>query len=72
LLIGPAGFTVASVILFVCVARGFGSRAILRDALTGAAFALVAYFGFAKTLGINIGAGFVENALERLLGMAGG
>jgi putative tricarboxylic transport membrane protein len=72
LLIGPAGFTLASVILFVCVARGFGSRAILRDALIGAAFALVAYFGFAKTLGINIGAGFVENALERMLGMAGG
>jgi putative tricarboxylic transport membrane protein len=72
LLIGLAGFTVASVILFVCVARGFGSRAILRDALIGAAFALLAYFGFAKTLGINIGAGFVENALERLLGMAGG
>ena len=71
LLIGPAGFTVASVILFVCVARGFGSRAILRDALIGAAFALIAYFGFAKTLGINIGAGFVENALESLLGMTG-
>lgn len=72
LLIGPAGFTVASVILFVCVARGFGSRAILRDALIGAAFALIAYFGFAKTLGINIGAGLVENFLESLLGMAGG
>src|SRR5918994_6131616 len=72
LLIGPAGFTVASVVLFVCVARGFGSRAILRDALIGAAFALIAYFGFAKTLGINIGAGLVENFLESLLGMTGG
>jgi len=27
--------------------------------------ALVAYFGFAKTLGINIGSGFVEEALDR-------
>jgi putative tricarboxylic transport membrane protein len=72
LLIGPAGFTLASVILFVCVARGFGSRAIPRDAAIGAAFALVAYFGFAKTLGINIGSGLVEDALERLLGAAGG
>jgi putative tricarboxylic transport membrane protein len=34
-LIGPAGFTIASVILFVCVARGFGSKAIVRDALIG-------------------------------------
>jgi putative tricarboxylic transport membrane protein len=71
LLIGPAGFTLASVIMFVCVARGFGSRRIVRDALIGAAFALLAYFGFAKTLGINIGSGLVENALESLLGMTG-
>lgn len=71
LLIGPAGFTIASVVVFVCVARGFGSRRIVRDALIGAAFALIAYFGFAKTLGINIGSGLIENFLESLLGMAG-
>ena len=69
LLIGSAGFTVASVILFVCVARGFGSKAIVRDTLIAAAFALVAYFGFAQTLGINIGSGIVENAIERIIGM---
>jgi len=72
LLIGSAGFTLASIALFVCVARGFGSRAILRDAAIAAAFALVAYFGFAKTLGIDIGAGLVENAIERVLGLGGG
>jgi putative tricarboxylic transport membrane protein len=71
LLIVPAGFTIASVILFVCVARGFGSKAILRDAAIGAAFALIAYFGFAKTLGINIGAGLIENAIERVIGTEG-
>lgn len=67
LLIGPAGFTLASVILYVCVARGFGSHNTPRDAGFGLTFALIAYFGFAKTLGINIGAGFVENWLESLL-----
>ena len=72
LLISNAGFTIASVILFVCVARGFGSKAIMRDAAIGAAFALVAYFGFAETLGINIGAGIVETAIERVLGIAPG
>ena len=72
LLIGTAGFTIASIILFVCVARGFGSKAILRDAAIGAAFALVAYFGFAQTLGINIGAGIVETAIERVLGIGQG
>jgi putative tricarboxylic transport membrane protein len=69
LLITHAGFTIASVVLFVCIARGFGSKAILRDALIGAAFALIAYFGFAQTLGINIGAGLVENALNSLFGL---
>jgi len=69
LLITHAGFTIASIVLFVCVARGFGSKAILRDAAIGAAFALIAYFGFAQTLGINIGAGLVENALNSLIGL---
>jgi putative tricarboxylic transport membrane protein len=72
LLIGNAGFTLASIVLFVCVARGFGSKAIVRDAAIGAAFALVAYFGFAQTLGINIGAGLVENAIERVFGIEQG
>ena len=63
-LISQTGFALASIVLFVCTARGFGSRAIVRDALIGLAFALVAYFGFAKTLGINIGAGMIENLLE--------
>jgi putative tricarboxylic transport membrane protein len=71
LLIGSAGFTIASIILFVCVARGFGSKAIVRDALIGAAFALIAYFGFATTLGINIGSGLLESAIERVIGVEG-
>ena len=62
--IGPLGFTLASILLFVCVARGFGSRQIVRDALIAAAFALTAYIGFAKALNINIGAGLIENAIE--------
>jgi putative tricarboxylic transport membrane protein len=64
LLIGPAGFTIASTVMFALVARGFGSRRLLRDAGLGFALALAAYFGFAKALGVNIGAG----PLERLLG----
>jgi putative tricarboxylic transport membrane protein len=54
------------------VARGFGSKAILRDAGIGAAFALIAYFGFAQTLSINIGAGILENALNSLFGLEQG
>jgi len=72
LLITYAGFTIASVVLFVCVARGFGSQAIVRDAGIGAAFALITYFGFAQTLSINIGAGILENALNSLFGLEQG
>jgi putative tricarboxylic transport membrane protein len=67
LTIGPLGFTIASILLFTCVARGFGSTRPLRDASIGAVVALLAYLGFAKTLNINIGAGLVENAIEFVL-----
>jgi putative tricarboxylic transport membrane protein len=68
-LIGPAGFSLASMALFALAARGFGSRRPLRDAAIGLAFALTAYLGFARTLGVNIGAGPLETALERLFGV---
>ncbi len=71
-LIDHVGFTLSSVVMFVCVARSFKSRRPLRDALTAAVFALVAYFGFAKTLGINIGGGIVEQALEPAYGFLRG
>ncbi|HET9903594.1 MAG TPA: tripartite tricarboxylate transporter TctB family protein [Xanthobacteraceae bacterium] len=62
-LIGSFGFTIASTALFVLVARGFGSRAFVRDAAIGFAVALLSYFGFAKALGVTIGAGLVERLL---------
>jgi|SRR6185369_13649202 len=71
-LIDAAGFTVASVVMFVCVARAFNSRRPMRDALIAATFALVAYFGFAKTLTINIGGGIVEQAIEQAYGWLAG
>lgn len=62
-LIEPLGFIPASVLLFACTARAFGSRRPGRDALIGLAFAAVAYFGFAQLLGINIGAGLLEGLI---------
>ncbi len=66
-LIQPLGFTAASVVMFVLVCLGFGSRHPLRDALIALVLALAAYFGFARLLGVNIGAGLVENALDAAL-----
>lgn len=71
-LIRPLGFTAASVIMFVLVCYGFGSRRPLRDMVTGLILALSAYFGFAKVLGVNIGAGYVENLVSSAIRSIGG
>ncbi len=67
LLIGPAGFTIASTIMFTLTARAFGSKNSLRDMGVGFGLALVAYLGFARALGINIGAGPPEQLIESLI-----
>jgi putative tricarboxylic transport membrane protein len=67
LLIKPLGFTIGSVAMFVLVCYGFGSRSPIRDFLIGLVLALAAYFGFARALGVNIGAGLIENELNALL-----
>jgi putative tricarboxylic transport membrane protein len=61
------GFTVASTVMFALIARGFGSTQPVRDAVIGFAVALAAYFGFAKALGVNIGAGLIEQVIESAL-----
>jgi putative tricarboxylic transport membrane protein len=59
-LIGAAGFIIASTLLFVCTARAFGSRSVLRDAAIGFTLALVSYVGFDRVLGYKIGSGLIE------------
>lgn len=58
-LIDPLGFIPASMLLFACTARAFGSRSPARDVLIGFILSSIAYFGFAELLGINIGAGML-------------
>ncbi len=59
-LIKPFGFTLASVLLFACVAHGFGSTRPVRDAAVGFVLAGGTYFGFSRLLGLDIGTGLVE------------
>ena len=66
-LIGWAGFVVAGVVLFACVARGFGSRRIARDLALGLALSVAIYAFFVKLLNVNLPAGW----LAPLLGTAG-
>ena len=54
LLFKPAGFIVASTVLFACVARGFGSRSALWDTIVGALTAAAAYVLFRHALNLNL------------------
>lgn len=62
-LIGRAGFVIASTVLFVCVARAFGNRRILRCSAIGSILALVVYVGFTRGLGLNLPAGLLSGIL---------
>ncbi len=66
-LIGWAGFVIAGVVLFACVARGFGSVRIARDLASGLLLSLGVYLFFVKLLNVNLPAGW----LSPLLGAAG-
>ena len=54
------GFILSSTLLFACVARGFSSDRPARDLGIGFLLAFVAWYGFAKLLSINLGAGLIE------------
>lgn len=56
-LIGWAGFIIASTVLFVVVARGFGSRKPWRDLGIAAALSTVTFFLFTGVLGLSLPAG---------------
>ena len=66
-LIGFAGFVVAGVALFACVARGFGSTRVARDIAIGLVLAVAVHLFFVKLLNVNLPAGW----LAPLLGTAG-
>lgn len=66
-LIDYVGFVLAASVQFVLVCACFGSRAHLRNAAIGFAICLAAYLLFARALGVNIGAGLVENLVGRVL-----
>ena len=60
-LIERLGFIIASTALFACTARAFGSLRPARDAAIGFLVALLAYAGFDRVLGYQIGSGIIES-----------
>lgn len=61
------GFVPASSLMFILIARAFGSTRILRDAAIGIAVTVVALIGFGRGFGVNIGGGLVDAWLLRQL-----
>ena len=59
-LIAWAGFVVAGTVLFICVARGFGSRRPLRDVVLALILTHAIYFFFVKLLNVNLPAGWMQ------------
>jgi putative tricarboxylic transport membrane protein len=57
IIIGWAGFILAGALLFVLVARGFGSRAPVRDAVIAVLLTVIVYFVFTQALGLKLPAG---------------
>jgi len=54
-----AGFVLASTFLFTLVARGFGSRRLVRDIVVGLILSGIAFFVFTQGLGLNLPAGLL-------------
>ena len=52
--IGWAGFIIASTLLFVLISRGFGSKRLVRDAIIGVLLAVVVFFIFTVGLGLSL------------------
>jgi putative tricarboxylic transport membrane protein len=63
LLLVPAGFVIASAILFFCVAFGFGSRRYLRDGVIAILLAVVVYIGFTRGLDLQLPPGVLAGVL---------
>lgn len=63
LVIERAGFILASTLLFMLVARGFGSRRWLLNALTGVVLAALIFAVFNYGLGLTLPAGLLKGVL---------
>ena len=66
-LIHSGGFVVAAMVLYACVARGFGSARFVRDLAIGVVLGLCVFLFFVRFLNVNLPAGW----LQPVLGAAG-
>jgi putative tricarboxylic transport membrane protein len=53
-IIGVVGFTIASTLLFMAIARGFGSRKPVHDAIVGFVLTAAVFLFFTRVLGLAL------------------
>jgi putative tricarboxylic transport membrane protein len=58
-LMQPAGFVLASTVLFCCVTRAFGSRRLLLDVALGLVFTGIVFVVFVHGLGLSLPVGWL-------------
>ena len=63
ILIGRAGFVIASTVLFVSIASAFGHRRVLRSTAIGLILAVIVFVGFTRGLGLSLPAGLLSGIL---------
>jgi putative tricarboxylic transport membrane protein len=63
LLMRPAGFVLATTVLFAAVARALGSRRLVLNLAVGFVLCLAAYIAFTWGLGLNLPAGVLAPVL---------
>jgi len=63
LLIEPAGFVIASALLYVGAAFAMGSRRLARDAAVGVVLALALFVGFTRGLDLDLPPGLLDGLL---------
>lgn len=66
-LIDYVGFVLASTAQFVLVCACFGSRGWLRNVCIGLIVCLGSYIVFSRLLGVNIGAGIIEDLVDSVI-----
>jgi putative tricarboxylic transport membrane protein len=62
-LMKPAGFVIASAVLFVAVAYAFGSRRVALNAAVGLVLSIATYVAFTRGLGLVLPAGLLAPLL---------
>ena len=63
MLIKPAGFVIASTVLFVAVTYAFGSRRLALNAAVGLVLCTATYVAFTRGLGLALPAGVLDTLL---------